>query len=114
MRQPIPAEFPESLFHLVEDDDERILQEEGTLTTSVRGSHVLVTVRLRRWWAFAMAWTPTDAQLRRMAEALRRTSNICDFWLKVAVIAAVIYLAAEIVPAFLPGGAVERIFGGAR
>jgi hypothetical protein len=114
MKHPIPNDFSEALCYHLAEEDERVLDDEGTLTTQVRGSHVEIKVRLRAWWAFAMAWSPTDAQLRRMAELLRRTCSICDLWLKVAVIAAALYLAASILPAFLPGGAVERIFGGGR
>jgi hypothetical protein len=48
------------------------------------------------------------------AQTLLRVGHLCDFWLKVAVIGAVVYLALEIVPAFLPGGAVDQVLGGAR
>jgi hypothetical protein len=89
-------------------------QHEGTLTTRVQGSHVHVTVRLRRWWSFLMNFVPSDAQLGRMDQALRRTCSICDFWVKLAVIAAALYLTVEILPAFLPGGSVDRVLGGGR
>jgi hypothetical protein len=72
------------------------------------------TFSLRCWWGRLMTWAPTEAQTRRVAEQLRRTASICDFWLKVAVIAAMIFMAIEVAEAFLPGGAVGRVLGGAR
>ena len=93
---------------------ERMRQDEGKITMLVHGSHVHATVRLRRWWSFLMNWAPTDRQFQRMGDALRRTCGICDFWLKVAVITCVFYLACEILPAFLPGGPANQVLRGAR
>jgi hypothetical protein len=93
---------------------ERIRQDEGTVTTRVEGSHVHITVRLRTWWALAMAWMPTERQMRRLDAWLLRTASIADLWLRVALIACILFLAIEIGSAFLPGGAVERVLGGGR
>lgn len=93
---------------------DRISRREGTLTTRVNGSHVHVTASLRRWWSLAVNWTPTDRQIRRLGELLRRTTNICDFWLKALVIAAAFYFAGQVIWAFLPGHAVDRVLGGLR
>lgn len=55
-------------------------------------------------WDRLMAWTPTEAQLDAMGAAI----EAADLLLKITVIAAAFYLAAEIVPAFLSGGAAHR------
>jgi hypothetical protein len=68
--------------------------------------------RLRRRWAALMTFTPSDEQLRRISDRLRRVGGICDLWLKVFVILAAVYLFAEFGAAFLPGGPVERLLGG--
>jgi len=116
MNSPQAYTFPATLRRMLDSEEaERIARREGTLAVRVHGSHIHVTVKLRRCWALWMNWTPTDAELRRISDWLRRSSNICDLWLKVAVIAAAVYLALEIVPAFLPGGAADRVLsGGAR
>jgi hypothetical protein len=59
-------------------------------------------------------FVPTEQQLRRAAAWLIHACDIADTILKVAVIATVVFLAIEIAWAFLPGGAVERVLGGAR
>jgi hypothetical protein len=59
-----------------------------------------------------MTFTPSDEQLRRISDRLRRVGGICDLWLKVFVILAAVYLFAEFGAAFLPGGPVERLLGG--
>lgn len=50
----------------------------------------------------------------RLREWLRRTTNHCDLWLKVLVVAIAMYLAIEIGWAFLPGHAVARVLRGGR
>jgi hypothetical protein len=70
--------------------------------------------RLRRWWFLVTTFTPSDDQLRRAAAWLLRAFQICDIFLKVAVIAAVCFLAMEIVEAFLPGGPAHQVISGGR
>jgi hypothetical protein len=70
--------------------------------------------RIRADRSRAIGWTPTDRQLRRMALIFFRTCTALDWCIKVAVIAAALYLAIEIGLAFLPGGAVSRVLGGLR
>jgi hypothetical protein len=48
----------------------------------------------------------------RFQAAMRRMGSVTELWLKVAVIAGVVYLTCEILPAFLRGGAVDRVLGG--
>jgi hypothetical protein len=59
-----------------------------------------------------MNWSPTDAQLRRLAERLIRLSKVASRILHVAAILAALVVALEIGMAFLPGGAVSRVLGG--
>jgi hypothetical protein len=70
--------------------------------------------RIRRWWFLVTTFTPSDDQLRRAAAWLLRAFQICDIFLKVAVIAAVCFLAMEIVEAFLPGGPAHQVISGGR
>jgi hypothetical protein len=49
MKHPIPNDFSEALCYHLAEEDERVLDDEGTLTTQVRGSHVEIKVRLRAW-----------------------------------------------------------------
>ena len=65
-------------------------------------------------WQRLMTWTPTEQQLRRMSARLTRWGRVCSRTLDAAVVLVAIYLLVEIGRAFLPGGAVERILGGAR
>ena len=53
-------------------------------------------------------------QLRRAEKLIRRIGTVADFGLKLAVILGAIFLFYRIVPAFLPGGAIEQLMGGAR
>ncbi len=69
---------------------------------------------IRRLWNRLMDWAPTEAQIKSIEEIAIRYGRIADFWLKVAVVFAVLYLAVEIGVAFLPGGAVDRVLGGGR
>jgi len=103
MKPTLPCDFPETLYDaLVEEDDEQVLQTEGALTTLVRGSHVQVTVHLRRWWVMVATFTPTDEQLRRWAAWLGCSGRVADRAVKAAVILVAAYLAVEIGSAFLP------------
>ena len=99
--------LPPSLQALI---DEELSSRQGRVTTRVRGSHIVITVRLRRWWATLLDWTPSDALLRRATELIYAS----EFWLKATVIGVVLYLAAEVGVAFLPGGPVEQIARGGR
>jgi hypothetical protein len=65
-------------------------------------------VRLRTWLRGLPdrieAWQPTERQ-----------TNICDLWVKTAVICAALYLFIEVGRAFLPGGAASTVlFGGTK
>jgi hypothetical protein len=59
-------------------------------------------------------WTISDQQLQRLYDWLRRAACNCDFYLKAAVVLIALYLLVEIGSAFLPGGSVERVLGGAK
>ena len=59
-------------------------------------------------------FVPSEEQLRRAAAWIIHACDIADMILKVAVSATVVFLTIEIAWAFLPGGAVERVLGGAR
>jgi hypothetical protein len=77
----------------------------GTLTVNVRGSRVEVTVSLRRWWTALMNFTPTDAQLRRAAAFALRAMEIANTGVGLLLALTFIFVAAQLVAAFLPGGA---------
>ena len=85
---------------------------QGQLTASVHGSHVRVTVSLRRGLWMLLNLLPTGDQLcdaaEYMARSLAKRRNLLSF----ALVAMVLYLAIEIGSAFLPAGAVERVLGG--
>jgi len=70
--------------------------------------------RLTRIKLALATYVPTDKQLRRLAAWLERVGKTADKMLKVAVILAAIFFFAEVVSAFLPGGAVARLIGGSR
>jgi hypothetical protein len=57
-------------------------------------------------------WTPSDQQLRRLTNFVFRADEIVCNGVKLFVILAALYLVWEIVPAFLPGGAVDQVLGG--
>jgi hypothetical protein len=71
-------------------------------------------VPVRGIWSQAMTWTPTEEQLRHIVSRATRSLRLFNSVLNVAVIFAVIYLVVEIGAAFLHGGAVERVLGGAQ
>jgi hypothetical protein len=109
-----PNALPESLRRLVDHEPAanpeiayRQTHREGQLTASVHGNRVHVTVKLGRCWAALMNFSPSDEQLARFGKLLRTTTNICDFWLKTAVVCMALYIAIEIVGA-IQGGAIER------
>jgi hypothetical protein len=66
---------------------------------------------IRLWERFA-TWTPSDAQIRRMAQNAQRWGDIADKTLKTAVVLIAIYFAFEIGWAFRPEGPAHCIFGG--
>jgi hypothetical protein len=84
------------------------------LTTSVQGSHIHITVRLRRWWALKTAWRPTDRQMRNAFRILIRTGRFLENAIRFVIILGIFYTFYEIGIAFLSGGAVELVLGGAR
>jgi hypothetical protein len=87
---------------------------QGRLTASVHGSHVHVTVSLRRWWQAWMNLIPTDEQFCDAAEWLVGKLANGRKLLGLGAVVMFIYLAIEIGSAFLPSGAVERVLGGGR
>ena len=80
----------------------------------------VVEVTARRWAtlkrlkAALVNYVPSDEHLRHAADRLARWAPVCSRTLNAAVILVAIYLLVEIGRAFLPGGAAERILGGAR
>lgn len=95
-------------------DDVQVTIRDYPLGKVVFVSRLSALSRLRATWAALMAWTPTDLQLRQLEAIAHDTSAIAGGALKIAVGLTVIYLAAEVGTAFLPGGPVERILGGVR
>jgi hypothetical protein len=65
-------------------------------------------------WQRLVHWTPTDAQLRRAADRMRRAERILDNAVKVVVVLIACYLIGEIIWAFWPGHIVSRVTGGLR
>lgn len=105
--------LPESLDRYLDglvSPEEDLRRPQGTLRTTVRGSHVHITVSLRRWWSGLMGLSLTEEERARMEAALLGAEKVLRF----ALIAVAIYLACEIAPAFLRGGAVDRVLGGGR
>jgi hypothetical protein len=110
--------FPESLHRLLNrepaeraDFSNHILRREGRLTTRVRGSHVRVTVRLRRWWARLAAWTPDADRLDALCDWLECAAKACGGALKAAVVIAAACLLYLIVGALIHAY-VGRLTGG--
>ncbi len=66
----------------------------------------------KAYWNALMVWTPTDDELRAAAKWMLRWGRVSWDMLTVALILTMLYLAAEIGSAFLPGGAVQRVLGG--
>jgi len=65
-------------------------------------------------WQRLMRWTPTDAQLRQVADWMRSAGSILDNAVKVVVVLIACYLIGEIIWAFWPGHIVSRVIGGLR
>ena len=115
----VMQEVPESMRCLLEaeeqgDQAEQLSQTEGCLTASVQGSHIHITVRLRRWWALKMAWRPTDRQMRNGFRMLIRTARYLENAIRFVIVLGIFYFFYEIGNAFLPGGGVERVLGGVK
>jgi hypothetical protein len=109
LRRLVNTDFPERA-----EIAERIARREGTLTTRVRGSHVGITVRLRRRWTMLLDWTPTGEQLRTMAAWLECLGTVANNALVLAVIGTGLYVCGEVIWAFMPGGAAWRFLEGVR
>jgi hypothetical protein len=62
-------------------------------------------VRLRRWFERLRAWWRNFLDRVEAWQPTERQTNICDLWVKTAVIAVALYLLIEVGRAFLPGGA---------
>lgn len=77
---------------------------QDSVTTSVHGSHVHVTVKLRSVWA-VMLGAGDHGEFRAAFAILLKLWRWFDCGVKIAVCAAVVYFAFEIGSAFLPGGA---------
>jgi hypothetical protein len=102
--------FPSTLRS--ELDTESVIRQPGTLTTSIYGSHIHVTVRLRRWWPLVVKWATSEDQLRRWEDYILRAGLLAYDALVLIVMLGVMYLMISIGAGFLPGGAVERVLGG--
>jgi len=107
--------LPSSLQRLVDETDE--IEHEELLSRARNFTvNCLPITRLhqRRWWARLYDWSPSDQQLRRWTNFVFRADEfVCDA-LKLFVVLAAFYLILEILPAFLPGGTVDQMLGGAR
>lgn len=88
---------------------DKITQPEGVIATSMRGSTVNVTVRLRRMYS-ALLGAEDRGGLHDAAAALHYILWVGDALLKFAVIAFGLFVFSEIVSAFLPGGPAHWIF----
>ena len=97
---------PDSLRRLLDEDSEAV----EYFTTG----GILPPDPPRGFWSRLMTWTPSVDQVDELVDRLRRAGRILDCTLKVAVFASALYLLLEVGMAFLPGGAVDRIFGGVR
>ncbi len=90
---------------------QRITHQQGTITSSVRGSRVNVTVKLSRIGAVMLGAGDKD-EFQATYALLLRIWKWFDCAYKAGVCFAVLFFAYEIGKAFLPGGAIYRIFGG--
>jgi hypothetical protein len=88
---------------------ERVASDEGTITATSRRDSV--TVKLNRCWAVMLGEGDRD-EFREAFALMLSTWKHIDFFSKCAVIAAMLYLALEMLPAFLPGGSVWNLCGG--
>ncbi len=68
--------------------------------------------RPRGWWERLMQWTPSDEEVRRIADLAYASLRFLDLCLKAAVVAAVIYFAFEMAAAWFAGGSAARVLGG--
>jgi hypothetical protein len=92
-------------------DKMRLAQEEGTITTSIRGNHVSITVKLRRTWA-VMLGAGNEGEFQEAFQFLRRLWHRFDCACKVGVCCAVLYLAGQFVRAFLSHGVLYTVLTG--
>jgi hypothetical protein len=119
-------DFPETLRSYLEREPSahpeivyRRNHEKGRLTASVHGSHIRVTVSLRRSWSALLDYTPTEGEMRRIVARAIRFCDVADLVLKTAVVAGALFVALDIAVAFLPGGPMHHLIthspiGGAR
>ena len=96
MTQPVHNALPDALQRLFDEQD----------------AAIPALGPVRRIWSAAMTWAPTERQFRHLVGRLIRICNVLDLVLKTAVICTALFLALEILLAFLPGGAVHRVIGG--
>jgi hypothetical protein len=86
-------------------------QEEGTVTESIQGNQVCITVRLRRAYA-VMLDAGSTGEFRETFARLRSIWRCVDFLSKVGLFVAVAYLMWSFVSSFLPGGAAYQVLDG--
>ncbi|MDR3723291.1 MAG: hypothetical protein P4K83_02225 [Terracidiphilus sp.] len=63
----------------------------------------------RTWWNRVTTWSPSEQDLQKIADRIRRIGNTAGNLLTWTVLAAISYLLIEAALAFLPGGPVDRI-----
>jgi hypothetical protein len=93
---------------------ESLSHPEGTITTSVRGNRLNVTVKLRRTFAVLLGAEHSHGENRQAFLNLYRLWKCFDSGIKIAVCAAVIYIGYEIGSTFLPGGAAYAVITGGK
>ena len=91
-----------------------IRRPEGTITTSITGTRVNITVKLRRTWAALLGAEDTHGDQRQATFNLLRLWKYFDSGIKVAVCLGVVYFGYEIGSTFLPGGAAYRVITGGK
>jgi hypothetical protein len=108
---------PQSLRRLLDaipeaDDLQLISQREGSLTTSARGSHVRIGVRLCTWWALAARLVPEADRLDRVCDWLEAASEPASYALRSAVLLGAIYTLYSVAGALISHGVLARLLGG--
>lgn len=88
-----------------------VSQEQGTITESIRGNQVLITVRLRRTWAVMMGAGNTG-EFRESFALLRSIWRGFDLVLKVVMCVAFANVMWQVVSIFLPGGPGYQVLEG--
>jgi hypothetical protein len=92
-------------------DTLRFTQKQGTITESIRGNQLRVSVKLRRTWA-VMLGAGDIGEFRESLAFLRGLWQGFDLVVKAGLLLAVAYLAWQILPTFLPGGPAYQALAG--